>query len=117
MDSWTSIANQPYLGVTAHFIDANWQLRSVVIAMRYVQKSQTSDELYNLILEILNEWILKISDKLISITTDNGRNVKAAVKRFDVIDVSCMGHLLNLCCVDLFKKEATNNEPTKKRRR
>jgi hypothetical protein len=31
VDAWTSIAGKSYYGITAHFVDANWKLQSIVL--------------------------------------------------------------------------------------
>jgi hypothetical protein len=44
-DGWTSRAGDTYLGITYHFIDSNWVLRSVTVDLEKLQGSTTGEEL------------------------------------------------------------------------
>ena len=44
-DGWTSRAGDTYLGITYHFIDANWVLRSVTVDVEKLEGSTTGEEL------------------------------------------------------------------------
>ena len=52
-DGWTSEIMTAYLGVTAHFLTAEWELRSVLLAFTELQGRHTAenaaDTLYNII--------------------------------------------------------------------
>ncbi len=43
-DGWTSRAGDTYLGITYHFIDANWVLRSVTVDVAKLEGSTTGEE-------------------------------------------------------------------------
>ncbi|GBN07691.1 hypothetical protein AVEN_249458-1 [Araneus ventricosus] len=45
MDSWTSINNESYLAVTAHFIDSTTELRTFLLDCSKMDSSHTSQEL------------------------------------------------------------------------
>jgi hypothetical protein len=40
-DIWTSPTQEPFMSVTAHFVDQDWRLQSYVIAFRYIPGSHT----------------------------------------------------------------------------
>ena len=44
-DGWTSRAGDTYLGITYHYIDANWVLRSVTVDVEKLDGSTTGEEL------------------------------------------------------------------------
>lgn len=47
VDKWTSQANDAYVGVTAHYIDENWNLRALTLTCEESQsKGATAEEIY-----------------------------------------------------------------------
>ena len=44
-DGWTSRAGDTYLGVTYHYIDSDWVLRSVTVDVQKLEGSTTGEEL------------------------------------------------------------------------
>ncbi|RNA15566.1 zinc finger BED domain-containing 1-like [Brachionus plicatilis] len=44
-DCWTSPANDPYMGLTCHYIDNDDQLQKIPIALKYVPESHSSENL------------------------------------------------------------------------
>ena len=36
-DSWTSLTNDSYLGVTSHTISSNWELQSIAVALKVIE--------------------------------------------------------------------------------
>ena len=44
-DGWTSRAGDTYLGVTYHFVDSDWMLRSVTVDCEKLEGSTTGEEL------------------------------------------------------------------------
>lgn len=74
-DCWTSINMQPFIAVTAHFLNKNNKsLTRVCLCCRKLEIDHTAENLKDAILEILDEW--KLSNKIVSCcTTDNGSNI------------------------------------------
>jgi hypothetical protein len=44
-DGWTSRAGDTYLGITYHYIDSNWVLRSLTVDVQKLEGSTTGEEL------------------------------------------------------------------------
>jgi hypothetical protein len=44
-DGWTSRSADTYLGVTYHYIDSNWDLRSLTVDVEKLEGSTTGEEL------------------------------------------------------------------------
>jgi len=44
-DGWTSRSGDTYLGVTYHYIDSNWDLRSLTVDVEKLEGSTTGEEL------------------------------------------------------------------------
>lgn len=108
-DIWVSqVTGASYMVVTAHFVDATWQLKKLIIGFKYVMdhKGQT---IATVLLECLAEWGI---EKVFCITVDNATANTSAIKRFHTAfsDVSpealvldgnflhmrCCAHIINL---------------------
>lgn len=77
-DLWTSRQTKGFLTVTAHFIDTEWEPRSVVLQAVRMMKDHTTENLANELREICSEW--EISDKVCCVVTDNASNIVSTVK-------------------------------------
>lgn len=75
-DMWTSDSNRAYITVTSHFI-FNDHLYSPVIATREMREAHTGLNIATLLSNILIEWGIK--DKIVTIVSDNGANIKNAI--------------------------------------
>ncbi|XP_008178503.1 zinc finger BED domain-containing protein 1-like [Acyrthosiphon pisum] len=93
-DIWTSDNNIAYLTVTCHFIFDD-RLYSPVLATREMRESHTGVNIANLLSNILNEWGIK--DKIVTIVSDNGSNIKNAINaHLRKHHHPCVAHTLNL---------------------
>lgn len=68
-DVWTSKNQIPFLGVTIHFINSNWQKVTLLIGFVYLDGSHSGVNLASEIAILLRGY--GILNRLISITTDN----------------------------------------------
>jgi hypothetical protein len=65
LDGWSSLARDPYLGVTVHWVHStpnspnNWSLRTLLLAFCEVKGNHSRDNLAKLVMEIINEVGLK----------------------------------------------------------
>lgn len=108
-DGWTSASNQSYLSITAQFITEEIELKSVLLGCIPINERNTADNIKSSI-EVLTKWGLKL--KVISATTDNGANTKAAIERGQWKWVPCTDHTLDLIVRAAIKDNIT---PTKKK--
>lgn len=94
--------------ITAHFIDASWQLKKLILGFKYVMdhKGQT---ISTILLECLAEWGI---ERVFCITVDNATANMFAIRRFHtqfrevvpdalVLDgnffhMRCSAHIINL---------------------
>ncbi|XP_078447458.1 putative transcriptional regulator tpeD [Wolffia australiana] len=72
VDAWTSRNNLSLLGVTAHWIDGDWKLCDLLLAILRIKGSHCDTNLARLIVELAYEY--GIESKLCAITTDNASN-------------------------------------------
>ena len=63
LDGWLSDATEGYLGVTCHFIDDYFELRSFILNLKALMESHTSEYIHCKIKEVIDEWDL--NDKVI----------------------------------------------------
>src|SRR4029434_1441491 len=71
-DNWTSVRNDNYLGVTVHFIDNVWKLRSFALEVKKKKHSRhTAEDCAEEFIDVSNRW--EISGKLTTLGTDSAR--------------------------------------------
>ncbi|KAL0228016.1 hypothetical protein RCL1_004159 [Eukaryota sp. TZLM3-RCL] len=136
-DLWTSGAQVPFLGITAHLIDKDFILKSFVLDMKMLPHPHSAVDIADSISETLEQF--EISNKVIAVTTDNGKNIINAIKQlstkdeeleeednlpvqeldlitvFDTVPFGrrCLGHILNLAAragLDLIKPKIKKSE-------
>ena len=91
-DFWTSVQNKSYIGVTVHYID-NWELKSSILDVFEVAESHTAVNCGETLTKVATEW--EISDKVVTIVTDRGRNIVKGVEEFTpFLNTNCMAHIL-----------------------
>ena len=67
-----------FIGITAHFIISDWELRSAVLACRRITGRHTADNISAQYEEIVNEF--NIADKVTHVVSDNASNMVKAFK-------------------------------------
>jgi hypothetical protein len=103
MDAWTSGNQVPYLGVTGHWIDSNWEIHSEALAFKRLRGSHTAENIATVVRKIMEEW--KITESIRAITADNAsvndkffkclEKLQPSIQRSDT-QVRCMAHVINL---------------------
>lgn len=94
MDMWTASSRDGYLGITATWIDDNFDLNNAVLAFSHVPYPHTGDALAARIAEVCTHW--KIKGKVCSVTTDNATNMRVACRKAGIPQVPCTAHTINL---------------------
>ena len=87
IDCWTSRQAEGYMTGTAHFINAQCQLRTTVLSTALVEGADTAQKLACAMHQVFQA--LGINEKVKTITTDNASNVKAAVELLQVRHQPC----------------------------
>jgi hypothetical protein len=98
-DMWTGRNRLGFLGVTCSYIDENFKIHEQVLAVDYIRYPHTANHISDTLLTILDEW--GIRDLTHIITTDNGSNIKKAIKDMELIAPNifwqpCSAHTLQL---------------------
>jgi len=94
-DLWSSCSSDPYLCLTIHYIDMEWNLQSHCLQVNYMPEDHTGENLQDALSTSFVEWGID-STNLVAITTDSGSNIKLACDLLAWMRVSCFGHNLDL---------------------
>ncbi|CAG8701946.1 15572_t:CDS:2, partial [Racocetra fulgida] len=105
-DMWTSDNDDPYIGLTFHWVNGDFQVREMVGEISYLPYPHTAERLANKIIEILNKF--QLISKVVYCTADNGANIKSCLRklkdRYNIFKNFCFGHTLNLVVNDALKR-------------
>ncbi|KAF2878712.1 hypothetical protein ILUMI_27464 [Ignelater luminosus] len=96
-DGWTSINNQSFMALTAHFIDGNQEkhhLKSYLLGCVPFYEQHTAKNLCEQLKSQVNEWGL--ANKIACIISDNATNITSAIKVTGWRFFPCFAHTLNL---------------------
>ena len=94
-DCWTSGNGHPFIGLTAHIINEEWEFENFCLACTSLNIDHNSFNIKNSIKQILYDWDIDES-KIAGITTDCGSNILKAVELMSFNNhVPCFGHVLN----------------------
>ncbi|KAI7789400.1 putative zinc finger BED domain-containing protein 1-like [Triplophysa rosa] len=99
-DSWTSIATDSYVTVTAHYAGDDWQLKSHVLQTRGFNESHTGVQ------NVLAER--KLTNKITALVTDNAANMVVAAQVGRFTHIRCFAHTLNLASQSALKLSAVS---------
>lgn len=97
-DGWSSIAQDHYLTITAHYI-VEGKMQQKVLKTKAVYKAQSGCVVAEEISLILSEF--GISDQIVAIIVDNAANMDVAIKRLQYVKLCCFAHTLNLAAQSL----------------
>ncbi|XP_049823404.1 E3 SUMO-protein ligase ZBED1 [Aethina tumida] len=91
-DCWTSSTTDNFLGVTAHFLNDNLEIKHAVLGCQNAK----------IIKNIIEEWHL--NNKILIIISDNAPNIKRAIKEeLQLKHFGCHAHTLNLIAQNSLK--------------
>ncbi|XP_078017006.1 E3 SUMO-protein ligase ZBED1-like [Epinephelus lanceolatus] len=94
-DMWSSRTTHPYMALTIHFVDKDWNLRSRCLQTSYFPDDHMAEMLARGLREALESWGLH-EDRLVCVTTDNATNNILALQLNDWTRLQCFGHRLHL---------------------
>lgn len=78
---------ESFLGITAHYLSADWHNRVVTLAVRTFPSLHTAERIRALLERVLKEWKIEFGQVFLFIT-DNGSNMAAAFKevKMDILE-------------------------------
>ena len=98
-DGWSSITQDHYLTITAHYI-VEGKMQQKVLKTKAVYKAQTGCVVAEKISDVLSEF--GIFDNIIAITVDNAANMDVTIKRLQFVKLCCFANILNLAAQSLY---------------
>lgn len=97
-DSWTSITNENFTSITAHWLDDSdnkgLKLNSNLLDCVAYNERHTAENICELLQERIKDW--GIENKIAAIASDNARNIVAAIRLGNWRQLSCFAHTVNL---------------------
>lgn len=103
-DSWTSRGTESFLTINCHFINADFELTSMVLSTKQIMH-HTSEAIASTLTEVFIEW--SIVQKVICIVTDNAANMIKATEILKLKHLSC--YTLNLMVQDALRITCAQN--------
>lgn len=100
-DIWTSRKTEAFLTVTAHFLNENWKLVSVVLETPKMTTAHTAANIADELKRVFDSW--EIRGKVSCIVTDNASNMVQACNILKIRHMPCFAHTLNLVVQDAIK--------------
>lgn len=93
-DGRTSMKNESYMGITAHFINEDVLLQSICLGCEVFDDRHTILNLATYLKNTVQEW--NIEHKITAIVSDNAPNIVGAIKKCNYRHVPCFAHSINL---------------------
>jgi hypothetical protein len=103
-DIWTSIANVPYISVTAHFLNEDKQVNRILLDFTNMPFPHKGEEIEEKVKGTIIEY--NLSNKFIALTSDNATNNVKGIKLLQnwltennfssIHHIRCLAHILNL---------------------
>ncbi|CAG8492855.1 2695_t:CDS:2, partial [Gigaspora rosea] len=93
-DIWSSRAHDSYIRITCHWLTESFELHKIILEIGELDDHYASDIVESV--EFVFDKFKINHQKIFSITTNNGANVKSAVQQIGITNVKCAGHMLQL---------------------
>lgn len=93
-DAWSSINCTSYIALTAHYVDDDFKLKSVLLECSANESSHTSEMLSRELIRVTSEW--GIRDQIIFAVSDNASNIQKALQDIGWKHMGCTAHTINL---------------------
>ncbi|XP_076315879.1 E3 SUMO-protein ligase ZBED1-like [Tachypleus tridentatus] len=100
-DLWTNLKMKPFITLTCHFLTAEWELKTKVVATRAIDERHTGVNIAQHVTDIAAEFGL---DAISALVTDNVSNMKVAAKEAKLEHMFCFSHSLQLDITDALKE-------------
>ncbi|XP_030235456.1 zinc finger BED domain-containing protein 1-like [Gadus morhua] len=104
-DLWSSRTTEPYISLTVHFLDQDFELKTRCLQTAYFPGEHTGENIACGLREALTSWNLR-EEQLACITTDNGSNVVKATELNHWVRLQCFGHRLHLAIENAVKDDS-----------
>ncbi|XP_030224922.1 zinc finger BED domain-containing protein 1-like [Gadus morhua] len=103
-DMWSSRTTEPYMSLTVHFVNENFELCNRCLQTAYFPTDHTGENIAAGLKECLANWGLK-EEAQTCITTDNFSNMVKAMELNQWTRLQCFGHSLHLAIENTVKDD------------
>lgn len=93
-DGWTSVNNDSFYAITAHFIDVNCDIKTILLSTFKFSGQHTSENVKDQFTNVITEC--NLDGKIVACITDNAANMVKAVQLAQWWHIPCFAHSLNL---------------------
>lgn len=109
-DKWTSLVSDSYFGITAHYIDKNWELKNLILnCSPTFNNGGTAVDLADEFKLVIDDFELK-NNQLVAMVTDT----EATMNLFrnllkdqnSMIEIGCIDHLIQLVSNEIWKSNS-----------
>ena len=102
-DTWTSPAQVPFMAVTAHYIDDDWVLQSILLDFVCIPSSHTGERICHAFRDVI-ETKYNFGDRIMGVTLDNASNNTTFMEKLiesnpffnETNHFRCFAHVVNL---------------------
>lgn len=114
IDGWTSVSHKSYYGITAHYIDDDWKLQSLVIDFVPANGRHTGNDIAKIFYKTVCDY--KLQNKIQGIVVDNAAANTSFIAELRTMlhndgiyfnsedsHFHCFAHILNLGVQDIMK--------------
>jgi len=111
-------SQEHYIGFTAHYLDRQFEMKSVVLEVRKYSERQTIDNLAPYLRQRVARYFPEKGPLIVSVTIDGAKNYQGAVRDFvgTLERIWCIDHLLNLAGKDTAAEVLWKDDITSLRR-
>ncbi|CAH2004378.1 unnamed protein product [Acanthoscelides obtectus] len=102
-DAWTTINNVSYVGVTAHFLDSEFNFKSILLECSATDMRHTAENLAEDMKRVTRDW--QIENRVIFAVADNAPNIQKALQQIGWRHMGCVAHTINLIVKDGIKND------------
>ena len=113
-DIWTSTSGMPYMAVTMHWLDNNWDHCTLLIGFESFDSRHSGIALGKLFMRIMRPYYgadEKLKNRLLAVVTDNASNNEGLIQYLLEVEaladkechVRCFAHCINLAATDALK--------------
>jgi len=109
-DMWTSSSNVSYMGVTAHWVDQEFEPHNKCLAVRPVLGSHTANFISKELSAVCHEWSVDVGES--HVVTDSSANVKKAITQLPIQKWHpCFAHNLQLVVNNALASKEVSDVP------
>ncbi len=97
-DVWSSVAQDSYISLTAHYITPDFEHQQVCLHAAPFNDRHTGEHIVAMLTKCLENW--NLAEKLHVVVRDNGSNFVAGLRDGEIPNIPCLAHTLQLVVKD-----------------